>query len=237
MENDANLEQMYIYPKQDNSNELFKNCKGKRPKIQKAFSQTNETKTSKKLKKIFIIHKKELTTISKKRKKSIKIKRIKRPRHKTINRKRHIIFHVSKTENKTEKNILQEKKSTPPPLGVKFNKFKIKKIEHRKEKKYKTKEKQNIINNDSAETEENYEINNNVNLLYEGNDYSDFYSQDERIGKETLELINTLSVNRENFERPFNPNLDNLDNMPRLNRPDNNQPRTLAFTLVIKEIK
>ena len=64
MENDANLEQMYNYPKQDDSNELFKNCKEKRSKIQKAFSQTNETNTSKKLKVIFIVHKKEITTIS-----------------------------------------------------------------------------------------------------------------------------------------------------------------------------
>ena len=232
MENDANLEQMYNYPKQDDSNELFKNCKEKRSKIQKAFSQTNETNTSKKLKVIFIVHKKEITTISKKRKKSRKIKRP-RQKNKTINKRRHMIFHVSKTE----KNYQQEKKCKKcpqPQTGVKFNKFKIKKIEHRKEKKYKTKEKQNIINNDSAETEENYEINNNVNLLYEGNDYSDFYSQDERIGKETLELINTLSVNRENYERPFNPNLDNLDNT---NRSNNIQPRTRAVTLVIKEIK
>ena len=60
MENDANLEQMYNYPKQDDSNELFKNCKAKRSKIQKAFSQTNETNTSKKLKVIFIVKKKLL---------------------------------------------------------------------------------------------------------------------------------------------------------------------------------
>ena len=58
MENDANLEQMYNYPKQDDSNELFKNCKEKRSKIQKAFSQTNKKNTSKKLKFILIIKKK-----------------------------------------------------------------------------------------------------------------------------------------------------------------------------------
>ena len=230
MENDANLEQMYNYPKQDDSNELFKNCKEKRSKIQKAFSQTNETNTSKKLKVIFIVHKKEITTISKKRKKSRKIKR---PRHKnkTINKRRHMIFHVSKTE----KNYQQEKKSTPPQISMKFNKFKIKKIEHRKEKKYKTKEKQNTLNNNnSAETEENYEKLNSDNLLYEKNNYFDFCNQDETIGKETQELINTLSANRENFERPFNPN---LENMASPNRSNNIQPRTRAVTLVIKEIK
>ena len=230
MENDANLEQMYNYPKQDDSNELFKNCKAKRSKIQKAFSQTNETNTSKKLKVIFIVHKKEITTISRKRKKSRKIKR---PRHKnkTINKRRHMIFHVSKTE----KNYQQEKKSTPPQISMKFNKFKIKKIEHRKEKKYKTKEKQNTLNNNnSAETEENYEKLNSDNLLYENNNYFDFCNQDETIGKETKELINTLSANRENFERPFNPN---LENMASPNRNNSIQPRTRAVTLVIKEIK
>ena len=233
MENDANLEQMYNYPKQDDSNKLFKNCKEKRSKIQKAFSQTNETNTSKKLKVIFIVHKKEITTISKKRKKSRKIKR---PRHKnkTINKRRHMIFHVSKTE----KNYQQEKKCKKcpqPQTGVKFNKFKIKKIEHRKEKKYKTKEKQNTLNNNnSAKTEENYEKLNSDNLLYENNNYFDFCNQDETIGKETQELINTLSANRENFERPLNPN---LENMSRPNRSNNIQPRTRAVTLVIKEIK
>ena len=226
MENDANLEQMYNYPKQDDSNELFKNCKEKRSKIQKAFSQTNETNTSKKLKVIFIVHKKEITTISKKRKKSRKIKRP-RQKNKTINKRRHMIFHVSKTE----KNYQQEKKSTPPQISMKFNKFKIKKIEHRKEKKYKTKEKQN---NNSAETEENYEKLNSDNLLYENNNYFDFCNQDETIGKETQELINTLSANRENFERPFNPN---LENMASPNRNNSIQPRTRAVTLVIKEIK
>lgn len=228
MENDANLEQMYVYPKQDDSNELFKNCKAKKPKIKKAFSQTNETKISKKLNDIFIIHKKELIIISKKRKKSRKIKR---PTNKIKNKRRHIIFHFSKTE----KNIPQEKKCTPPPLGVKLNKFKIKKFKHRKGKKFKTKEKQNTINNNnSAETEENFEKLNNDNLLNENNNFYDFYTQDERIGKETLELINALSSNRENYEQPLNPN---LDIMPRFNRNDNNHPRTRAFTLVIKEIK
>ena len=48
MENDANLEQMYNYPKQDDSNELFKNCKEKMSKSKKAFSRTNETNTSNK---------------------------------------------------------------------------------------------------------------------------------------------------------------------------------------------
>ena len=228
MENDVSLEQMYEYPKQDDSNEFFKNCKAEKAKVQKVLSQTNETKTSKKVNDIFIVHKKELTIISKKRKKSRKIKR---PRHKTKNKRRHIIFHVSKTE----KNIPQEKKCTPPPLGLKFNKFKIKKIEHRKEKKYKTKEKHNAIdNNDSAETEENFEKLNSDNLLYENKNYSDFDNQDERIGKETLELINTLSSNRENYEHPLYPN---LDIMPRPNRNENIQPRTRAVTLVIKEIK
>ena len=228
MENDANFEQMYEYPKQDDSNELFKNCKSKKPKIQKAFSQTNETKTSKKINDIFIVHKKEVSIISKKRKKSRKIKR---PRYKSINKRRHIIIRISKTE----KNIPQEKKFIPPTLGIKFNKFKIKKFKHRKEKKFKSKEKQNIINNNnSAETEKNYENLSADNLLYENNNSYDFYNQDERIGKETLELINAISSNRENYESHLNPDLNII---PRPNINVNIQPRTRAITLVIKEIK
>jgi len=223
MENGAGLEQMDLYPSRNDSNSLYKNCKQKKTKLEKAFSQTNETKALKNFKAKFFVEKKEL--ISRKRKKSRKARR---PRHKTKNKKKRIIFRVTRTE----KNIPRQKRCSPTKFHVKFNKFKIKKIEHRKEKKPKIKEKQSIIDNDSAKTEENhYEKNNHENLLYEDSNYSDLFNQDERIGKETSELINELSSNKEKFERPINPHIVNL---PRL---VNIQPVTRAFTLVLKEIK
>ena len=223
MDTGSNLEPMDFYPLRNDSNSLYKNCKQKGAKIEKSFSQTNETKALKHYKAIFFVQKKEL--ISRKRKKSRKTRR---PRHKTKNKKKRIIFRVTRTEKK----IPQQKRCSPTKLDVKFNKFKIKKIEHRKEKKYKTKEKQNTIDNDSAKTEENhYEKNNHENLLYEDSNFSELYNQDERIGKETSELINEMSSNKEKYERPINPRIVNL---PRL---INILPQTRAFTLVLKEIK
>ena len=134
-------------------------------KKKKRLKKNSETNSSKKP--IFITQKKVLTIISKKRR---KVRKLRRPRSKSQNKKRHIVFRI----NRFEKNS-QTKKAFPILNSAKKNNlFKIKKIEHRKEKKFKSKAKEKNKNstiNDSAGTEENHENFQHENLLTKLNLY------------------------------------------------------------------
>ena len=227
MENIANSEQFDLYLDRKDSNAVYKNCKGikKEEKAKKSCSQNSETNSSKKP--IFITQKKVLTIISKKRR---KVRKLRRPRSKSQNKKRHIVFRI----NRFEKNS-QTKKAFPILNSAKKNNlFKIKKIEHRKEKKFKSKAKKKIKNstiNDSAGTEENHENFQNENLLYENNNNCSDLFEVDRIGKETSDFLQEMSFNRDNYERPvrIGPNI--------LGNPGDIHPysNTKAFTILLRK--
>ena len=225
MENISNSDQLELYPDRNGSNGLYKHCRGnKKEESKKSFSQNAETNSFEKP--IFITQKKILTIVSRKRR---KVRKIRRPRFKSQNTRRHIIFRVIRFEKKTQTE-------NPCPIlksAKKNNFFKIRKIEHRKEKKFKSqvkKKNQNSLNNDSADTEENTHNFNNENLLYENNNFFDL-CEEERIGKETSELLQEMSCNKDNYERPHRIGHNNLGNQGNIHP----HSSTNAFTILLRK--